>query len=351
LTERDFRSNFLPEYEGPIITGRLIDARTGEPSDEKPAILLGFAGEEQRVSGGQVNDDGQVSFYASQISGRRQLGFAFYPTTFAANGQSYRLDLLSPFATHTLERLPRFTLNSAWEEQLVQRSVGVQVMYSYLLDSLNLQAGMTPPYIRWKPDYTYILDEYNRFDRMNVMFVEFIPYLSFQTVRGRRVLSVMTSDFTFTSGSSLVLYDGIPVNNAEFFFNYNTRLIKRVDIYQGKYFFAGHIFEGIVSFTSFDNNSLGLISGDLMQLMVYEGTQPAYQFYAPSYKEDTSVAGSRIPDYRHTLLWNPDVSTDGQSAITLPFTTSDMTGDYRIIVEGITHDGQPLRGVTRFRVE
>ena len=88
-----------------------------------------------------------------------------------------------------------------------------------------------------------------------------------------------------------------------------------------------------------------------MQVEEYEGTQPVYQFYAPSYKDDESLAKQRrMPDYRHTLLWEPDLQTKGQNTIIIPFSTSDITGDYRIIVERITRDGQPLRGVAHFRV-
>ena len=347
LNEKDFQVNLLPEYEGPILNGQLVDAQTGEPTSNKPGMILGFSDDGLRLSGGNLDDDGNVSFHSGPVSGRHKLGIAFFPT----QNDSYRVKWQSPFATHNLASLPRFALNPEWEDKLVQRSVGVQVMYSFLFDSLNFQVGISPSVIQWKPDYSYILDEYTRFDRMSTMFTEFIPYLVFRTVGGQRELYVRTTDFFIPSGKSLILLDGVPVNDAEFFYNLNTRLLKRVDIYHGRFFFAGQIFEGIGSFVSFDNNCPGLRSGTFLQLEEYEGTQPVYRFYAPSYQEDNSLdERRRMPDYRHTLLWESDVQTNGQNKIAVPFSTSDISGDYRITVEGITSDGQPLRGVARFQV-
>jgi len=71
-------------------------------------------------------------------------------------------------------------------------------------------------------------------------------------------------------------------------------------------------------------------------------------FYMPDY--DKTSFYSPLPDFRHTLLWNPDVQTDAQHSIVIPFTTLDITGDYRIMVEGLTRDGQLLYGSAQFRV-
>lgn len=46
---------FLAEYEGPILTGKVIDLSTGEPSSKEAVRpLLGFSGGEIRLFGGQL---------------------------------------------------------------------------------------------------------------------------------------------------------------------------------------------------------------------------------------------------------------------------------------------------------
>ena len=80
------------------------------------------------------------------------------------------------------------------------------------------------------------------------------------------------------------------------------------------------------------------------------GLQVTRRFYAPDYAE-ASARESRLPDYRHTLLWLPAVETNGSTTVTLPFSTSDLTGRYRVTVEGITREGLHLSGRISLLVE
>lgn len=51
------------------------------------------------------------------------------------------------------------------------------------------------------------------------------------------------------------------------------------------------------------------------------------------------TAAERVPDFRHTLYWNARVTAErGRAGVR--FFTSDMTGRYRILVEGITRSGE-----------
>jgi len=125
-------------------------------------------------------------------------------------------------------------------------------------------------------------------------------------------------------------------------------MLKKIDIYRGRYIFDEQLFEGIISFSSYNNNYPGLKVDDSTQFFDYEGTQARRHFYAPSYQE--GIGNKRIPDFRHTLLWEPNLQTDGKSSISVPFNTSDMTGEFQVIVEGLTKEGKVIRGVSFFEV-
>jgi hypothetical protein len=75
-----------------------------------------------------------------------------------------------------------------------------------------------------------------------------------------------------------------------------------------------------------------------------------YRFQTPDYSEENSRQ-SRMPDTRHTLLWSPNIQTDGKTTITIPFDTSDLTGEFQATVEGITKDGKFIYVTLFFRVE
>lgn len=77
-----------------------------------------------------------------------------------------------------------------------------------------------------------------------------------------------------------------------------------------------------------------------------EFPQKRIAFVAPSYNSEKQ-AGSRLPDFRHTLYWNPEITS---AMGTLNFYTSDMNGIYIITLQGISVDGREIRMQSEFVV-
>ena len=60
---------------------------------------------------------------------------------------------------------------------------------------------------------------------------------------------------------------------------------------------------------------------------VYEGCQVQKSFFTPDYSTATTK-NNRIPDYRNTLYWKPDLHTGKDGKAEIDFFTSDETGNY-----------------------
>ena len=341
------KNDFLPEYEGHIISGKIIDVKTNEtPSVGGIYSLLGFTGDRIRLFGGIADNMYNIQFITERITGTKELAVA--ATTLSDNKN--RVIIQSPFATHSEIELPAFRMNPQWEEQLQLRNVGLQVLYAYHADSMS-RVDTTFTHFQWKPDRLYILDEYTRFTTMEEVVIEFIPSLRFRRFDNKRFLTIYFEDSrSFSLGNTLVLLDGIPITDHDIIFNYNPLLLNKIEIYKDKFAFGNKRFEGIVSFTSYKNDYPGLVLDETTQIFDYEGTQAHRYFYAPSYPEK-SEAQRKIPDYRHTLLWMPEVYTDGSPNLSLPFCTSDLTGDFQVTIEGLTKDGKTIKGTSFFKVE
>ena len=80
----------------------------------------------------------------------------------------------------------------------------------------------------------------------------------------------------------------------------------------------------------------------------YKGIQIPRNFYSPMY---TGAGIDRIPDYRSTLLWEPEVAFDLQGKSSIEFFTSDFDGEFKIEVFGITGDGEILFETKDFTVK
>jgi hypothetical protein len=65
----------------------------------------------------------------------------------------------------------------------------------------------------------------------------------------------------------------------------------------------------------------------------YDGLQLKRRFYSPTYHTQGTM--DRMPDQRYLLHWQPDVMTDDQGKRQIEFYTSDVEGNYVIVVEGL----------------
>ena len=70
----------------------------------------------------------------------------------------------------------------------------------------------------------------------------------------------------------------------------------------------------------------------------YEGMQLQREFYSPVY-QTADQQKSRLPDFRNVLYWAPDVNTDASGKAMVSFYTSDKTGKYITVMQGLTADG------------
>jgi hypothetical protein len=337
----------LPEYEGPVITGKLVDPTSGEPPPDnlKPIVLLGATGDGIRLFNGEVDGDANVVFYTRRITGIREMATA----VLSSSDQAYRVDIRSPFVQHTFSPLP-LAVRPQWNDCLLQRSVALQIRQTYTGDSLLLPGQPEQSLFRRTPAWRYLLDEYTRFTTMAEVITEFVIGLRFRQANGVRSLTALSEDHTgFASEPALALLDGIPITDHEAIYRYNPLLVKEIEVYQGRFVFGGAVFEGIASFKTYNLDYPGLEIAPSMQLFDYEGPQVSRRFYAPAYTDEKQRA-SRLPDYRHTLLWAPRVAISGRSA-RVDFTTSDLKGDFVVTAEGLTREGVPVYASLRIRVE
>jgi hypothetical protein len=69
------------------------------------------------------------------------------------------------------------------------------------------------------------------------------------------------------------------------------------------------------------------------------GYTPVREFYSPDYSQTTLNVDEK--DLRRTLLWQPDIYTDGtQNSIPVSFYNNDYSHSFHVIVEGMTAGGK-----------
>jgi len=336
---------WLPEYEGHILTGRFV------PKPQQGEDLLSsiaFVGKGIHYFNGQKNaDDGTANFYTSGIYGKQQIVTTvisrFYEKV------PYRMDIISPFAETLPAGLPVLKIYPN-EKQLTERYIGAQLQIN--ADSVS---SVAPIQFSEKgslqPLLSYDLDQYTRFTSIGETILEFISRVRVSKMGDKRRIKVfMEEDMRFSLKNTLVLLDGIPVYEHEDILNYNPMYVKRMNIYDGRYLFGGESFECIVSFQTREGDLPFFQLSDNSQLLNYECPQRLSPFEIPDYSID-KIKNSRKPDFRSTLYWNPSVEYTKDKPVNLSFYTSDLSGEFKVTVEGVTTDGKFVQSVSYFRVK
>ena len=345
-----FSGKFLPEYEGHIVTGKLIDNQTGVPATSDIASLstgVSFpTGDGIRYFSGQKTETGDIRFCTSSISGTNEIA----TVVFRAD-ERYRVDIQSPFVSsyaHTI--MPSLQVHVADYEKLLDRSVALQLFRYFADDTSELQT-VSEPHFKMKPTNSYLLDEYTRFSSMREMFIEFIRGARFRTNEEKQELSVFnkTGSELIYGSVPLVLLDGVPITDHNLIYHYDPLTVEKINIYYGPCIFGSSRFDGIVEMVTFRRLHANLNLNRSVQITSYDGTQLPYRLNIPDYSKKENIQ-KREPDGRHTLLWEPEVKTNGKTSIRLPFNTSDLTGEFQVTVEGITGEGQFIFATGWFQV-
>lgn len=337
---------WLPEYEGHIIIGRIQDEDKKTPLKGQYTANISFVGTDIRYIQGQVKEDGLICFYAGDIYGPQEI----VTSIVSYDDSNYNMELVSPFAEVLPKSLPALRLK-ADNKNLMDRFVGVQLQQIMGIDSLENQVPLEKYYAFQNPTI-YDLNEYTRFNTVEETIIEFVNQVVVRKGKlDRRVMKVLIPDENrFSSGNTLVLLDGVAIHNHEELLKYNPRNIRTIQIYNGRYFFGGQLYECMISFTSHRQNLSSIQLDDASQLLAYDCPSLPEMVDSPEYA-DEQVRKSLKPDFRHTLYWNPFVeSLINESSVALSFYASDLSGEYKVVVEGITKDGKSIYGEAFFVV-
>jgi len=102
---------------------------------------------------------------------------------------------------------------------------------------------------------------------------------------------------------------------------------------------------GVIAIYTFDGTKKPTTKKDTKRRGILNFNHPGYgqakKFYEPVYKFKRQEDAR--PDYRSTIYWKPTIELDADNKTSVSFYTSDATSPYKIVLEGITLDGEIIR--------
>ncbi len=341
-------SLFLPEQRGELLFGTVTDFN-GSPVADKP-VVLSIPGKEFLLKFSRTDDDG--NFY-SYLRKDYKISTAVIQVEDEAVKYTIRKGTRGNLDLSSLTFLD-YKLSADDREAIITRSVRNQIenhFFEVKPDSV-LQGDTIDPFDGGIPE-TLLLDDYTRFPTFEETIVEVVTNAGYRSGgKGNDFVKVAqdyeTYDEEFNDFSSIIVIDGVFIPNHEKIRTYDARNIKKISLIRDKFRLGGVDYQGLVSVETFDGNYLEMHNYENSTVIDIKNPEPVKNYYNQRYDFDDSRF-LRIPDYRTLLFWKPHIEID-KNSYEFEFFTSDITGEYEIMLNGFTSYGKPITLTKTFTV-
>ena len=270
------------ETEGHIIKARIknvYDGKTYTGSQICPSLSI--VGKQIHYFEGKMVNDSTAVFYTFGIHGKQPLVLSAMTST----GVSLPIEMISPFATILPKELPHLVFHYKRSEvearsldmQRHQMSITPAKRELKMGDLSDDTAEEVVPLeydeivLGTKPDLSYNLDEYRQFLTIREVLIEYVLCVKNTKINGVPRLIVRKEEERYNSTlPTMVLIDGMPVNDTERLLQYDARRIHYINIYAGQYAFGNSVYNGILSFITRSGRLTNYPTEPNVQYLVYE---------------------------------------------------------------------------------
>jgi len=325
------------ETLGMKITGQVLTGHS-KPANEGIRVYLSFPGKTAMVYTAITNTDGRFDFLLPPLYGQRQIIIQLDPKL----EEGYSIIIDEEFhPSPPVTEVGRFILPDELIPIANRILVNAQIAESYKSfepqpEYFNKNKFTSLPFYG-KADKVYVLDEFTRFP-LPEFFYEIVPEVAVYGKYGSNTLGII-NDYHINKKelAPLLLVDGVPVFNQDHFLSINNKLIESSEVVRDPYWLNTIIYNGIIHILSTDGDARCFPLPSSAVRTNYLAFLPQRKFNTPDYSES---ADASLPDFRNTLYWNPQLTTDENGEASVFFYTSDAIGEYEISVEAIDLEGQ-----------
>lgn len=200
------------------------------------------------------------------------------------------------------------------------------------------------------PSKTVYIKDYIELPNITEVFIELMPEVMVLKKKGKTYLQVkgrIENYPEFATNKPLILIDKIPVTDIEEILKISPARINRIELVNEIYVKGDNQYGGIISIFSKKGDLAGIRLPENSMFLNFNGfaNQPKAEEYRPE-----SIKPHH-PDYRNTLYWEPNLIARSGAEAKISFYTSDVAGEYVVLIRGISDDGNIISGSINFRVE
>lgn len=333
--EENNNTHLLPETRGEIFSGR-ITAKNNTDVLEDKKIALSIPGENFDFKITSTNKNGEFHFLMDNFNGEEA-----YFQVLEKNKENYKIELVENQKIKPTSTERDLKINPNYAKAFLKRSIANQIQNIYYhtkSDTIFAYKKNKPFY--YGSDKEYILTDYNPQNTVKEIFIEIIPEVYVSKKEGKQTFSVY--DYEVNSSdiyyNTLVLVDGFLLQDVDEILTFDPAFFTKINFVNKGYFLNKHMFNGVVNLTTKELNYIPKVDQDYIIKKTINRPQLVKRYYNVNYSKNKF---EKIPDYRYQLCWEPNITTISNQK-PFEFYTSDVPGNYKIQIEGITKNGEAV---------
>ena len=330
---------WVPEQRGALISGRVLKGADGSPAAGRP-VVLSLPGKDFQLLPARTNPEGRFYAYLNAPYAG-ETGFVEVLDD-PAGRYEFKMDDLATWQG-SLGEFRFVRIDSSLQQAITRRSVHNQIENSYYPVKPDTVIAPLPEisYFGHIPK-TYDLDAYTRFPTLRETLVEVVENVLVRREANDkyaiRVRVPLQPGQEFSADTpSLVTVDGILVPDHGTLLDFDARRIRYIRVVQDNFVWGGKNYQGMVALETLDGDYADTWQSEAGTSFPFRRAEPLKNYY----RQPLEGADPHVPDFRHQLLWEPQIFLEGAEQA-LPFVTSRVPGRYRICLEGFTTYGKPI---------
>ena len=329
--------DYLPETSGFIISGTILSAQSNKPIPNANiylSTLSNFIDVQNFIS----KKDGKFYFLMNEKVNNTD--FVIQPADSSLKDFKMILDkgFTTGYPSADINILRENKFNEKFFEELV---INNQIEKQYNPDpQTDKEIRNVTTLFYGKADTSYSFQKFIDLPTFAEYFVEIFSRTKIvKGEKGKQIKVSYLNNAVELNQYPLLLVDGIPIFDVDKFLSISPSEIDKVEIINNNYILGGIVYGGIIQLYTKKKNFASLIDTKNLIFNEFDGYTKNNKFREIKYTDGIAL-NSRKADYRNTLYWNPEVTTDENGVANISFYTSDEKGKFLITIEGVGENGE-----------
>ncbi|MFP4469825.1 MAG: hypothetical protein ACLFPE_04045 [Bacteroidales bacterium] len=329
---------WVPDIRGVSFSGFLREKSTGSPISGKE-VYLSVMGESPILHITETHSNGSFIFSLDELLQTKEINMEF------KNGTGSDIEILinNDFSIEPCT-LPQkaFTVDSTLGNILTEMYINLQTGLAFNRSQVHYAAPVEKENMLFgKYDFSVRPDDYIDLESLEEVFYEIVGPVSIRkSGTGEKYFMVANYESGRMLDNDLLLLDNVPVFDVDELLKIPPTNIERIDVINRPYFLGSKMLENVILITTKTSDFGGFQFPAESIFLEFLLLSPETSFEPQIYQTPEQLT-STVPDFRTLLYWNPLIVLDGETPA-LELFTADNTGQYDIVVRGITDQGKVI---------